>query len=78
MVTCPPALADPTNGQVSIVTNTIGSTATYTCDTGYGVNGATTDTCGADGSWSAVPPTCDGENLLTLLNPLFISLCVCV
>ncbi|XP_064387176.1 uncharacterized protein LOC135335578 [Halichondria panicea] len=59
MVTCPPALADPTNGQVSIVTNTIGSTATYTCDTGYGVNGATTDTCGADGSWSAVPPTCD-------------------
>ncbi len=58
-------------------TNTVGSTATYTCDTGYGVNGATTVTCGADGSWSAVPPTCDGEKLLTLLNALFIS-CVCL
>ncbi len=76
MVTCP-ALTNPTNGLVSVDSNTVGSTATYTCDTGYDVNGATTVTCGADGSWSA-PPTCDGEKLLTLLNPLLISSCVCV
>ena len=74
-VTCP-VLTNPTNGQVSMDTNTVGSTATYICSPGYDVNGATTVTCGADGSWSPVPTTCDGEKLLTLLNPLFISLCV--
>ncbi|XP_064386393.1 CUB and sushi domain-containing protein 3-like [Halichondria panicea] len=36
--------------------------ATYTCDTGYTLNGVTTRTCGSDGVWSGsgngLPPNC--------------------
>ncbi len=71
------SLGNPTNGAVDTSSGTtFMMTATYTCNTGYGVNGATTVTCAAGGNWSPDPPSCDGEKLLTLLNPVFISLCV--
>ncbi len=37
------------------------NTATYTCDDGHNLNGATTRTCQANGTWSLTVPTCDRE-----------------
>ncbi len=36
----------------------VDTVATYTCDTGYTLNGGTTRTCGSDGVWSGSAPTC--------------------
>ncbi len=56
-VDCGP-LTDPTNGFVTVPITTFGSTATYTCITGYTVTGDMTRTCGAGGMWSGSDPTC--------------------
>jgi hypothetical protein len=49
----------PANGSLSHTTTTYGSTATYSCDAGYGLVGAETVTCQADGTWSGSAPTCE-------------------
>ncbi len=48
------------NGIVSYNDLTLGldTVATYTCDTGYTLNGVTTRTCGSDGVWSGANPVC--------------------
>ena len=39
----------------------VNTVATYTCNTGYTLNGSsTTRTCGSDGVWSGSDPTCEG------------------
>ena len=59
-INCGP-LTDPDNGQVDTSSGTIfGSTATYTCDTGYTLSGSQTRTCGADGMWTLSEPFCEG------------------
>ena len=54
-----PILTDPANGMVTWTGLTPGSTATYTCDEGFELNGVQNRTCQSDGAWSDVPPTCD-------------------
>ena len=55
-------LADPVNGQVSHTTGTtFGQTATYSCNTGYGLVGDSTRMCQATGMWSGSVPTCQRE-----------------
>ena len=52
-------LPSPTNGQVSHPNGrTIGQTATYTCNTGYNLEGDSTRMCQATGMWSRSEPTC--------------------
>ncbi|XP_053397800.1 neurogenic locus notch homolog protein 1-like isoform X1 [Mercenaria mercenaria] len=52
-------LTDPANGQVlTVFGTTYGQTAEYSCNSGYQVNGVSTRTCQADGTWSATDPTC--------------------
>jgi hypothetical protein len=51
--TCDP-LTNPAHGTVDVND----TTATYTCDAGYGLSGAATRTCGGDGHWSDAAPTC--------------------
>ncbi|XP_064388562.1 E-selectin-like isoform X3 [Halichondria panicea] len=50
----------------------VDTVATYTCDTGYTLNGGnTTRTCGSDGVWSGSAPTCQAtcsENLPLISN----------
>jgi hypothetical protein len=55
--TCP-ALAEPANGSVSVSSQVPSGVATYTCDSGYDMNGSATRTCGSNGAWSGSAPTC--------------------
>ena len=54
-----PELTDPANGMVTWTGLTPGSTATYTCNEGFELNGVQTRTCQSDATWSDDPPTCD-------------------
>ena len=66
------SLNDPDNGQVdSSSGTTFGSTATYTCDTGYTLSGSQSRTCGTDGSWTFQSPSCLGEKLVIVLYGIF-------
>ena len=50
----PPAIS---GGNVSVSQD--GKSVTFTCDTGYSLNGDVTGTCLTDGTgWDVVPPTC--------------------
>ncbi len=80
-----PDLNVPANGMVSYsdttVPRAVGSTGSYSCDTGYAFSGTLTRTCGASG-WSASvdgTPTCTGKNLLTfeyhLIPALYTATC---
>ena len=51
-------LSSPSNGRVTIIDETIGGTAVYTCNSGYTLVGRDTRTCQDDGSWSGTPPIC--------------------
>ena len=53
-------LPDPTNGLVTLTGAVLGSTATYSCDTGFNLVGSTLRTCQANGLWSGSAPTCEG------------------
>ena len=53
------SLTNPANGQVVVSGLTPGSTATYSCDEGFALNGTQNRTCQSDGTWSDVAPTCD-------------------
>ena len=53
------SLDDPDNGQVNFSNTTFESTANYTCDLGYNLNGNSTRTCEASGEWSGDPPSCE-------------------
>jgi len=60
--TCPPLTA-PANGGIdcSLGGNEQadpGDTCTFTCDDGYQISGSTRRTCGDDGNWSGMNPTC--------------------
>ena len=64
-----PSLPGPTGGKVSAPTLTVGSTATYSCDTSYQMQGTSTRTCQPDGSWSGSAPTCTAIDCGTLTAP---------
>ncbi|XP_048255629.1 sushi, von Willebrand factor type A, EGF and pentraxin domain-containing protein 1-like [Haliotis rufescens] len=49
------------NGRVLAVAITYGSVATFQCDEGYIINGATEMTCQEDGTWSNTLPVCDPQ-----------------
>ncbi len=65
LTTCPDLIV-PANGMISYnmgiaSLRPVNTVATYTCDTGYTLNGGTTRTCGSGGSWSGSAPNCVGE-----------------
>ena len=57
-------LIDPPNGVVSLFPGTIfGSEASYSCDTGYTLNGCPTRMCQASGNWSNSVPECISKQI---------------
>ena len=57
-----------------------GDTCTYTCMTGYSINGASMVTCGSDGMFSPAIPNCDGKGIrksIAFLNWRYFSLALC-
>jgi hypothetical protein len=68
-----PALSSPTGGTVSAPTLTYGSTATYSCSTGYTLSGMSTRMCQSSGStmgtWSGTAPTCTIVDCGALMAP---------
>ena len=52
------SLNNPKDGSVSLSGTTVGSTATYTCNDGFRLQGQSTRTCQTNGQWSRRAPTC--------------------
>ena len=53
-----PQLIDPAEGDVAMSGNNPGSSATYTCRTGYALTGDDIRFCQNDGTWSGNDPFC--------------------
>ena len=53
------SLSDPPSGHVSYSGND--TTANYTCDSGYTLNGNGTRVCQTNGMWSGSAPSCEHE-----------------
>ncbi len=64
-----PALTTPDHGAVSATEASAGESVTYSCDSGYTVNGPDTLTCQDTGNWSDTPPTCDPVQCAALSAP---------
>ena len=54
-------LSNPSDGTVSVPSRTVGSTATYSCNTGFNLVGGKTRVCRAGGVWSGKTPDCQGS-----------------
>ena len=57
------ALENPVNGLVAYSDTTFSSTATYSCSTGYTLDGVAMRNCLASGTWSGSQPMCAGPAL---------------
>lgn len=54
-----PSLSSPSNGNVALSSgNLVGSTATYSCNSGYKTTFTSTRYCQADGQWSGGEASC--------------------
>ncbi|XP_019626709.1 PREDICTED: sushi, von Willebrand factor type A, EGF and pentraxin domain-containing protein 1-like [Branchiostoma belcheri] len=63
-------LTAPSNGALSpAAANSYQDVVTFTCNSGYTLNGATAVTCRADGTWSNPVPTCTGVQCPALTAP---------
>ena len=55
LVPCP-NLVSPANGNVTVTLS--GTSATYSCDAGFNLNGEAIVNCLPSGVWDNTPPTC--------------------
>ncbi|KAH3889329.1 hypothetical protein DPMN_013383 [Dreissena polymorpha] len=63
-------LPAPTNGNVNLPQGTTyAAVATYTCNTGYTLQGIALRICQSTGQWSNSPPTCEINTCTVLSNP---------
>lgn len=58
-------LSNPKNGRVEHGGTDIDSVATYSCQSGYVLDGLSQRRCASDGTWSGTDPTC---------KPIYLSL----
>ena len=56
-------LAAPSNGKVNQPGRGVGISATYTCNIGYHLVGASNRVCQPDGTWSGDRPACRGQKI---------------
>ena len=62
LVRCP-NLPNPSNGRVNQRGNKPGDRASYTCNSGYELQGDSTRICQNNGQWSGDAPTCERESM---------------
>lgn len=62
-------LSNPSFGFVSTSRLTLGGVATYSCDEGYQIVGASTRKCQVDGEWSGKVPLCSAITCPVLYSP---------
>ena len=67
-----PDLSNPTDGVVTMTGNSVGDTATYTCNN---MNGEIVLTCQRNGTWNNPPPTCAGMVVNTHFVFFYFSIC---
>ena len=71
VITCSD-LPSLTNGNIdyggagSTDSRPVDTVATFTCNTGYTLNGGSTRTCGSDGVWSGSVPVCQSKEWLNV------------
>ena len=53
-----PSLASPTDGNIELLTDGLVTTAYFTCNLGYALDGSTEAVCRSDGTWDSIPPIC--------------------
>ena len=73
-----PLLSDPGNGVITYSEDSSPSlgfmeTATYSCNTGFGLSGGdTVRTCvgaaGSSGEWTGTAPTCQGKPVIKMVD----------
>lgn len=63
-----PALVDPSNGEVVVMSNRVDGVARYFCDNGHRLVGAATRKCQSNERWSESEPTCNGKSNKTYLT----------
>ena len=63
-------LPDPSNGRVNQRGNKPGDRASYTCNSGYELQGDSARICQNNGQWSGDAPTCEreGKTILSLVE----------
>ena len=54
-----PVLLPPSDGNIDITVTTPGATVTYSCNSGYRLDGPMMRTCMDNGSWSGSDPICN-------------------
>ena len=59
-------LSNPRNGRVRIRQTTFGSSANYSCNSGYGLVGVNTRLCEENGQWSDSAPSCRSKTHIIL------------
>ena len=73
----------PVNGSVKATKSPIttkyyyvSTTVSFTCDSGYKLNGGVSSTCQANGLWNPSPPTCSkqGNEAIKIILPSYIIL----
>ena len=62
IVRCP-TLSNPSNGRVSQQGDRPGARATYVCNSGYELDGASSRICQNNGQWSGEAPTCESKSI---------------
>ena len=71
---------DIDNGMVTFTGNSIGDTATYSCNSGYELEGATTTTClevdPDSAQFSPEPPVCMRESCMNVIEVAINLICV--
>ena len=62
------------NGVVMMTGNSVGDTATYSCDDEFSLSGVDMVTCQGDGQWSDHPPTCVAFRTCAIIHTSYIVL----
>ena len=63
-------LSTPTNGAQTSDGSVVGSSTSFSCDTGYKLEGASTRLCRIDGTWSRTDTSCVRKLLFYIINIL--------